>query len=71
MLDQGKSLPGSQSWDKECALETDFQGALDNLSTQAGRAQARELSGRKPSELTPEEKVRLLAALQRRKPDPT
>jgi len=62
---------GLLAWDEEYDVEADFQGALNTLSAQAGRAQARELSGRRPSELTPEEKLRLLAALQRRKPDPT
>ncbi len=62
---------GLLDWDEKYDVEADFQGALNTLSTQAGRAQARELSGRRPSELTPEEKTRLLAALQRRKPDPT
>jgi len=62
---------GLLAWDEGYDVEADFQGALNTLSAQAGRAQARELSGRRPSELTPEEKVRLLASLQRRKPDPT
>ena len=59
---------GLLAWDDEYDVEADFQGALDTLATQAGRAQAQALSGRKPSELTAEEKARLLAALQRRKP---
>ena len=49
-------------------MDADFQGALNTLAAQAGRAYARELSGRKPSELSAEEKERLLASLQRRKP---
>jgi len=57
---------GLLAWDEEYDVEADFQGALNTLS-----AQARELSGRRSSELTTEEKVRLLASLQRRKPDPT
>jgi len=61
---------GLLAWDEDYDVEADFQGALNTLSAQAGRAQARELSGRKPSELTPEEKTRLLASLQRRKPPP-
>ncbi|MDO9226535.1 MAG: DNA primase [Pseudomonadota bacterium] len=65
---------GLLAWEKsnneEYDVEADFQGALNTLAAQAGRAQAKELSGRRPSELTPEEKARLLAALQRRKPDP-
>lgn len=63
-------LAWEKSNDEEYDVEADFQGALNTLAAQAGRAQARELSGRRPSELTPEEKARLLAALQRRKPDP-
>jgi DNA primase len=62
---------GLLAWDEDYDVEADFQGALNTLAAQAGRAQARELSGRKPSELTPEEKARLLASLQRRKPPPT
>jgi len=62
-----QAAAGLLAWDEEYDVEADFQGALNTLSAQAGRAQARELSGRKPSELTPEEKARLLAALQRRK----
>ncbi len=61
-------LDWETSNDVEYDVEADFQGALDTLAAQAGRAQARELSGRRPSELTPEEKTRLLASLQRRKP---
>jgi DNA primase len=59
---------GLLAWDEGYDVEADFQGALNNLSAQAGRAEARELTGRRPSELSPEEKTRLLAALQRRKP---
>ena len=69
LLNQAEA--GLMAWDEEYDVEADFQGALNTLSAQAGRAQARELSGRKPSELSVEEKGRLLAALQRRKQQPT
>ena len=62
---------GLLAWDDEYDVEADFQGVLDTLAAQAGRAQAQALSGRKPSELTTEEKARLLASLQRRKPGAT
>ena len=65
LLNQAEA--GLLAWDEDYDVEADFQGALATLAAQAGRAQARELAGRRPSELTPEEKVRLLAALQRRK----
>jgi DNA primase len=59
---------GLLAWDEEYDVEADFQGALNTLAAQAGRAEARELSARKPSELSPEEKTRLLASLRRRTP---
>ncbi len=62
-----QAAAGLLAWDESYDVEADFQGALNTLAAQAGRAQARELSGRRPSELTPEEKIRLLASLQRRK----
>jgi hypothetical protein len=49
-------------------VEADFQGAFKALLAQAGRTAVRELSGRRPSELSPEEKARLLASLKNRKP---
>ena len=49
-------------------VEADFQGALGALLVQAGRAAVKTLSDRRPSELTPEEKARLLASLKTRKP---
>jgi DNA primase len=65
-----QAVAGLLAWDEEYDVEADFQGALNTLAVQSGRAQAREFSGRRPSELTPEEKTRLLAALQRRKSTP-
>ena len=49
-------------------VEADFQGALNSLLAQAGRATVRDLADRRPSELSPEEKARLLASLKARKP---
>ncbi len=56
------------AWGDDYDVEADFRGALDSLLSQAGRAQVRDLSGRKPSDLSPEEKARLLASLKSRKP---
>lgn len=49
-------------------LEADFRGALASLFAQAGRAAVRNLADRRPSELSAEEKARLLATLKTRKP---
>jgi DNA primase len=49
-------------------VEADFQGALARVLAQAGRAEIKGLSDRRPSELSPEEKARLLASLRTRKP---
>lgn len=56
-------------WDEDYDVEADFQGALARVRAQAGRASVKGLVGRKPSELSDEEKVRLLASLRARKPD--
>ncbi|HNI06664.1 MAG TPA: DNA primase [Thiobacillaceae bacterium] len=56
------------AWGDDYDVEADFRGALESLLSQAGRAQVRDLSGRKPSELTLDEKARLLASLKSRKP---
>jgi hypothetical protein len=48
-------------------VEADFQGALERICPGRPRP-VKDLSGRKPSELTPEEKARLLASLKTRKP---
>jgi len=56
------------NWGEDDDVEADFQGALKSLLAQAGRTAVRELSGRRPSELSPEEKARLLASLKNRKP---
>ena len=56
------------AWGDDYDVEADFRGALESLLSQAGRAQVRDLSGRKPSDLSPEEKARLLASLKSRKP---
>ena len=56
------------NWGEHEDVEADFQGALKSLLAKAGRSAVRELSGRRPSELSPEEKARLLASLKNRKP---
>jgi hypothetical protein len=56
------------SWGDDYDVEADFQGALATVLAQAGRAQVKGLSGRRPSELSPDEKARLLASLKTRKP---
>jgi hypothetical protein len=61
---------GLLEWEKdgegEYDVEADFLGAMKTLAEQAGRAQVNALAGRKPSEMSPAEKARLLASLQRR-----
>ena len=65
-----QAAAGLIEWEKdgegEYDVEADFQGAMKTLAEQAGRAQVDALSGRKPSDLTPAEKARLLASLLRR-----
>ncbi len=56
------------AWGEDYDVEADFRGALERVEAQAGRAQVKDLSGRKPSDLSPEEKARLLASLKARKP---
>ncbi len=56
------------SWGDDYDVEADFQGALATVFAQAGRAEVKDLSGRRPSELSPEEKARLLTSLKTRKP---
>ena len=56
------------SWGDDYDVEADFQGALAHVKAQAGRAEVKDLSGRRPSELSPEEKARLLANLKTGKP---
>ncbi len=56
------------TWGENYDVEADFRGALESIMAQAGRAQVRDLSARKPSDLSPEEKARLLASIKARKP---
>ena len=56
------------AWGEDYDVEADFRGALEHVEAQADRAQVKDLSGRKPSDLSPEEKARLLASLKTRKP---
>ncbi len=55
-------------WDENYDLDADFQGALSTIMAQASRSAVKELSGRKPSELSDLEKASLLASLKSRKP---
>ena len=55
-------------WDDNYDIEADFQGALSTLVAVASRVAVKELSGRKPSELSALEKAHLLASLKPRKP---
>jgi DNA primase len=55
-------------WDEQYDLEADFQGALNGVMTQANRIAVKEFSGRKPSDMSDQEKALLLASLKIRKP---
>ena len=55
-------------WDENFDIEADFQGALATITTQANRIAVKELSRRKPSDLSDQEKANLLASLKSRKP---
>ncbi len=55
-------------WDAEYDVESDFLGALAAVQKQGAQAVLDSLSGKRPSDLSPEEKARLLAGLQARKP---
>jgi DNA primase len=55
-------------WDEQYDLEADFQGALSAVLSQANRIAVKEFSGRKPSEMSEQEKAHLLASLKSRKP---
>jgi DNA primase len=48
-------------------VEADFLGALATLQEQAGRQQAKTLSHKRPSEMSPEEKARFLESLKAKK----
>ena len=55
-------------WDEQYDLEADFQGALSAIMSQANRIAVKEFTGRKPSEMSEQEKAHLLASLKSRKP---
>jgi hypothetical protein len=55
-------------WGDDYDVAADFQGALASLLSQASRATVKGLSDRRPSELSTEEKARLLSSLHARKP---
>jgi hypothetical protein len=54
--------------DEDYDIDADFQGALRAVTNQANRIAVSEFSGRKPSELSEQEKAHLLASLKTRKP---
>ncbi len=55
------------AWGEDYDAEADFRGALATLVEHAGRQQARDLSRKRPSEMTAEEKARFLESLRARK----
>ena len=57
----------TMQWDENYDIEADFLGALETVMAQASRIAVEAISGRKPSELTDAEKVRLLDSLKSRK----
>ena len=65
-----KAEAAQLSWDENHDVETDFRGALDALRGKAERALLGDLRGRKPGDLTPEERARL-AGIKPRKPTGT
>ena len=60
---------GSLDWDEAYDVEADFLGALAAVQREGDKAVLGSLSGRRPSELSPEEKALLLASVKPRKPD--
>lgn len=50
-------------------VEADFRGALASLGERLAAMQARDLAGKRPSEISPEERARYLEALRRKKLD--
>jgi len=48
-------------------IEADFRGALATLQEEAGRQEAKTLSRKRPSEMSPEEKARFLESLKAKK----
>jgi DNA primase len=57
----------TMQWDDNYDIESDFQGALNSVMSQANRVAVNAFSGRKPSELSDTEKAHLLASLKSRK----
>ena len=55
------------AWGEDYDAEADFRGAMATLVEHAGRQQARDLSRKRPSEMTVEEKARFLESLRARK----
>jgi DNA primase len=63
-----ESVEGMLAWAEDYDAEADFVGALQRLEVQSGRKTLQALSAKKPSELTPEERELLQAALRRGRP---
>jgi DNA primase len=57
------------NWDDNYDVEADFLGALAAVQREGDKAVLGSLSGRRPSDLSPEEKALLLASVKPRKPD--
>jgi len=57
-------------WDEQYDVESDFLGALAAAHHETGKSILKKLSGKRPSDLTPEERTQLLASLAQRKPTP-
>jgi DNA primase len=55
-------------WDDDYDVEADFLGAMAAVTREGERAFLGTFAGKRPSELSPEEKARLLASLKTRKP---
>jgi DNA primase len=62
---------GLLAWDEGYDVEADFLGALAAVRRAGDKAVLGTLSGKRPSDLSPEEKALLLASLKTRKPDGT
>lgn len=57
-------------WDEQYDAEAEFSGALSSLHAQTSRMDVSRLSGKRPSELTTEERAALLAALTAKQAEP-
>jgi hypothetical protein len=60
---------GLLAWNEVYDVEADFLGALAAVRREGDKAVLGSLSGRRPSDLSPEEKALVLASVKARKPD--